>query len=142
MDTKLNMKQWSLATLAVFAIITAFTFVMMRLEVTPWVTSALKPEVTWNDRIGTYLSRLILAALFTYIFTKTTFEDKSNLGHGLRYGFGMGLLMFVPNFVSDSLHTDLPASAQATYMIVGVIQSIVCGAAMAYLYKSGKTEQK
>jgi hypothetical protein len=138
MNTKLNVKQWGLATLAVFIIITIITFVMMRLTVAPWVTTVVPTEVTMSDRIATYLSRLILAGLFTYIFTKTTYEDKSNLGHGIRFGFGMGLLMFFPNFVSDTVHSDLSAMAQGTYMVVGVIQSVICGAVMAYFYKSDK----
>ncbi len=142
MDAQFNMKQWGLATLAVFVIITAVTFVMMRLAVQPWVMPVLQDEITMKDRIGTYLSRLILAGLFTYIFTKTTYADKSSMGHGLRYGFGMGLLMFVPNFIAGVAHSDLSTSAQAVYMVTGLIQSVACGAAMAQLYKPGKTADK
>ncbi|MDP1676707.1 MAG: hypothetical protein Q8L88_07540 [Bacteroidota bacterium] len=138
MNTKLNLMQWTMASLAVFVIITIFTFVMIRLGVEPWVSPIPQDQVTLTDRIATYLSRLILAGLFTYIFTKTTYEDKSSIGHGLRYGFGMGLLMFVPNFVARIVHADSPITVQGTFMVVGVIQSIVCGAAMAYLYKSDK----
>ncbi|MEK9137060.1 MAG: hypothetical protein AAB393_08055, partial [Bacteroidota bacterium] len=90
-----------------------------------------------TGRIALYLSRLIAAGLFTFIFTKAV-TDKPGMGHGLRYGFGMGLLMFVPNFVSGLVYTDLSTTAQATFMVVGVIQSVVCGAAMAQLYKPSK----
>lgn len=141
MNTKLNLKQWALATLAVFVIVTIITFIMMRIAIEPWVMSdpSVQREVTTYDRIATYLSRLVFAMLFTYIFTKTTYEDKSNLAHGLRFGFGMGLLMFLPNFISQTVHLNLTVTAQATYMVVGVIQSVICGAAMSFIYKPSKT---
>ena len=143
MNTKLNVRQWALASLVVFIIITAFTYLMIRLGVEPWVMpSPQGQDVAQPDamsaRIATYLSRLILSGLFTYIFSKTSYEGKSVIGHGVRYGLGMGLLMFVPNFVSRLVYSDLSTAAQATYMVVGVIQSVVCGAAMAQVYKAGK----
>ena len=143
-NTKLNIKQWALASLVVFVILTAFTFCMIRLRVQPWVMPLLQGQVeTGSDvlsaRIATYLSRLILSGLFTYIFTKTKYKDQSGIGHGLRFGFGMGLLMYIPNFISLLVYSNLPIVAQVTLMLVGVIQSIVCGAAMAYFYKPGKT---
>jgi hypothetical protein len=143
MNAKLNLKQWTIASLAVFVIMTIFAFVMIRLGVEPWVM--LTPEGqaatgfgNMTERLAVYLSRLILAGLFTYIFAKTTSENKSSMGHGLRYGLGMGLLMFVPNFVSGLVYSTFSTAAQSTFMVVGVIQSVVCGAAMAWLYKSGK----
>lgn len=143
MNTKLNVKQWAIASLAVFVIMTIFAFVLIKLGVEPWVMpipegqTATAPD-NMTERLAVYFSRLILAGLFTYIFTKTTYDNKSNMGHGLRYGFGMGLLMFVPNFVSGLVYSDFSTTAQSTFMVIGVIQSVVCGAAMAQLYKSGK----
>ncbi len=142
MNTKLNVKQWALASLAVFVIMTIFVFVPNKLGVEPWAwpvpegQAAAGPDAM-TGRIALYLSRLIAAGLFTFIFTKAV-TDKPGMGHGLRYGFGMGLLMFVPNFVSGLVYTDLSTTAQATFMVVGVIQSVVCGAAMAQLYKPSK----
>jgi hypothetical protein len=143
MSTKLNVKQWALASLAVFVIMTIVQFVLSKLGVEPWFFPASQEQTgvapdAMTGRIATYLSRLILAGLFTYIFTKTTYEDKSSMGHGLRYGFGIGLLMYVPPFVWGLAFSGFSTNAQTIFMVVGIIQSVVCGAAMAQLYKSGK----
>ena len=143
MNTKLNVKQWALSSLAVFIIITAFTYLMIRLGVQPWVMpsspelDAAKPDAM-SARTATYISRLILSGIFTYIFTKTSYNSKSGIGHGLRYGLGMGVLMFVPNFVARLVYSDLSTAAQATYMVVGVIQAVVCGIVMSLIYKIDK----
>jgi hypothetical protein len=144
MNAKLNIKQWALASIAVFVIITAVTFIMIKLGVQPWVMPApqgeigTKPDIL-TSRLATYLSRLILSGIFTYIFTKTNYKDQSGIGHGLRFGFGIGLLMYIPNFISLLAFSDLSTAALVSFMVVGVIQSVVCGAAMAYVYKPGKT---
>lgn len=139
MNTKLNVKQWALASLAVFVIMTIFTFVPSKLGVVMPVAQlqpVAGPDVM-AGRIAVYLSRLIMAGLFTFIFTKT-YEDKPGMGHGLRYGFGMGLLLFVPNFVTGLVYWDLSTTTQTIFMVVGVIQCVVCGATMAQLYKPSK----
>jgi hypothetical protein len=142
MNTKLNVKQWALATLAVFVIMTIVQFVLNRLGIEPWYLpvpegqAATGPDAM-TGRIAIYLSRLILAGLFTYIFTKAP-SDKPGMGHGLRYGFGMGLIMFVPNFAAGLAYSGFSTTAQTMLMVVGVIQSVICGAAVAQLYKPGK----
>lgn len=142
MNTKLDVKQWAIASLAVFVIMTIFVFVLNRLGVGPWAMPVPQSQPAAGPdpmmgRIVTYLSRLISAALLTYIFTKT-YRDKPGIGHGLRYGFGMGLFLFVPNFIGGLVYWDMPAASQTIFMVVGVIQLVICGAAMAQLYKPGK----
>jgi len=142
MNTKLNVKQWAISSLVVFVIMTIFAFVLSRLGVESWAMPvpqsppAFQPDVM-TGRIAVYLSRLIAAGLFTFIFTKAI-TDKPGMGHGLRYGFGMGLLLFVPNYVMSLVYMELSATAQTIFMVVGVIQSVVCGATMAQLYKPNK----
>lgn len=142
MNTKLDLKQWTIASLAVFVILTIFTFVLNKLGIEPWSMPIMQSQpATGPDpmtgRIVTYLSRLVLAALFTYIFTKT-YREKPGMGHGLRYGFGMGLLLYVPNFIGGLVYWELSAVSQTTFMVVGVIQFVVCGAAIAKLYNPAK----
>lgn len=143
MDTKLNVKQWSLASLVVFVIKTATAFIVRRIWVIPvspgQVETVADPMV---GRISIYLSRLVLAGLLTYIFTKTNFKGKSGLGHGIRFGFGMGLVMFVPGFITGIVYTNLSIASQASFMVVEVIQYVICGAAMAYFYKSNEAAAK
>lgn len=140
MGTKLNLKQWAIASLALFVIMTIFAFVLNRLGVESWAMPApqpaFQPDVT-AGRIAVYLSRLIAAGLFAFIFTKAP-TDKPGLGHGLRYGLGMGLLLFVPNYITGLVYWEVSATAQTIFVVVTVIQSVVCGATMAQLYKPGK----
>lgn len=145
MSTKLNVKQWALASFIVFVILTIFRILSHSLREYLWpiaVTIGL-PETepnAINSRIAIYFSRLILAMLFTYIFAKTTNEGKSSMGHGLRYGFGMGLIMFVPDFVSGLVFSNFSISGQTTLMVIAVLQFVVCGAAIAKLYVPNKSE--
>lgn len=142
MSTKLDVKQWAVASLAVFVIMTIFTFVFSKLGIEPWAMPVpasqpgVGPDPTMG-RIATYLSRLVMAALVTYIFTKT-YREKPGIAHGLRYGLGMGLLLYVPNFIGGLVYWDLSAMSQTTFMVVGVIQYVACGAAIAWLYNPGK----
>jgi hypothetical protein len=139
MNTKFNVKQWALASLAVFVISTIIKIVLNRAEVNPFPISGPQEQPdAMIARIAMHLSRLIMAGLFTYIFTKTTYESKSNLGHGLRFGFGMGLFLFVPNFIVGFVYSNMSMTVQITYLVVGVIQNVICGAAIALLYKSDK----
>jgi hypothetical protein len=142
MNTKLDIKQWTIASLAVFVIMTIFVFVFTKLGIEPWVLPVPQSQPSavpdaMIGRIAIYLSRLIAAALFTFIFTKA-YTEKAGMGHGLRYGLGMGLFLFVPNFISGLVYWDVSAMSQTIYMVVGVIQSVICGAAMAQLYKPVK----
>jgi|GEM_PF-5564559 len=142
MNTKLDVKQWGIASLAVFVILTIFTFILIRLGVEPWAIPAPQGENVavpdaMTGRIVTYLSRLITAALFTFIFTKTIVE-KPGMGHGIRYGLGIGLLIFVPNYIYGLVYWNLSTAAQTIFMVVGVIEFVVCGAMIAQLYKPGK----
>ena len=139
MNTKLDVKQLAIATLAVFVIMTIFAYVPTKLEIAPWFLAsggtARADEMT--QRILIYLSRLIAAGLFTFIFTKTS-EGKPGIGHGLRFGFGLSLFLYVPWMFSGIAITDWPASALLLRTVVGIIELVICGAAVAQLYKPGK----
>lgn len=139
MNTTLNVKQFSIAWLAVFVIMTIFVFVPMKLEIAPWfVPQSSTPQGNeMSQRILIYLGRLIGAGLFAFIYTKTS-EGKPALGHGLRFGLGLGLFMYVPAMVSGFAVSDWSASALVTRAIVGIIEAIICGLAVGYLYRPAK----
>jgi hypothetical protein len=141
MKAKLDVKQWAIASIAVFIILTIFTFTFNKLGVEPWAFTVPEGQAAEPDgmsgRIAVYLSRLLLAALFTYIYAKTI-ADKPDLGHGLRYGLGMGLILFVPNYFMGLAYWNMSVAAQTIYTTVNVIEIVICGAATALLYKPGK----
>lgn len=145
MNTKLNLKQWAIATVAVFVLMTLIAFLLIRLGVAPWAPSATAtPTVdttTQPDpmagRIVVYLSRLLLAGLFAFIFTKWA-DGKSGTGAGISYGFWVGLLMYVPFFLTFGLYSGEMGS-QVLFIIVGIIQSMISGAIVAQIYKPSTT---
>ena len=136
MNATLNVKQFFLAWLAVFVIMTIFAYVPMKLEIAPWFVPlpAVPQADEMSKRVLIYLGRLIGSGLFTFIYTKTS-EGKPAMGHGLRYGLGIGLLLYVPWMVSAFAISDWSASALLTRAIVGIIDATVCGAIVARLYK-------
>ena len=140
MNTKLNVKQWAIASFAAFVIMTLVAFILIRLGIEPWGTAAT-PTTGQHDpgsqRILIYLSRIALAGLFTFIFTKGV-ENKPGLGEGIRYGMWMGLLLNVPPFFMNLATTDWPASSHIIRMVVGIIEMTICGIAVAQLYKPNK----
>ncbi len=143
MNTKLDVKQWAIASLAVFVIMTIFVFVLGRLGVAPWAwpvppsQPAAGPDPTTGPDCCISLEAHIGGSLLHSSLRKPI-RDNPGIGHGLRYGFGMGLLIFVPSFITGLVYWEVSAVAQITFMVVGVIQFVICGAAMAQLYKPGK----
>ncbi len=138
MDTRFNTKQAIIAWLAVFVFMTIVALIPLKLEIAPWV-GAPGQASQWDEmtkRIFIYLSRLITAALLVYIYTKTS-EGKSGLAHGLRYGFGISLIMYVPWMFALAV-SDWPASAVITRTIVGIIEATIAGAIVAQIYKPPK----
>jgi len=140
MNTRLNVKQFAIAWLAVFIILTIFVYVPTKLEIAPWfvVGQGEPPEaeiMTW--RILTYLSRLIFAGLFTFIYTKTS-EGKPGIGHGVRYGLGISLLTSLPGMFSPVLYFTWGAWTTVIQTVVGIIAGVICGAVVAKLYNPGK----
>ena len=139
MNKTLNVKQFAIAWLVVFVIMTIFAYVPMKLEIAPWVvpssTVAQADEMT--KRILIYLARLVASGLFAYIFTKTT-EGKEGIGHGFRYGFGISMFMYVPWLISGLGISDWSATALFTRAIVGIVELVICGGAIAYLFKPAK----
>jgi hypothetical protein len=103
----------------------------------PTTTEGLAPSYSTEARVLVYLSRVIAAALFTFIFTKIG-ESKPGLGHGVRYGLGIGLLLLLPGYVAGFEFSGLAVSTHTINMVVGLTQYLICGAVTAQLYKATK----
>ncbi|MBM2840182.1 MAG: hypothetical protein HW412_710 [Bacteroidetes bacterium] len=138
MNTKLNVKQWAIATAAVFVVSTIFGYVPRKLEIGPWMPSAqtmAQDEMTM--RVLFYLARLFAAGFFTFIFTKG-FEGKPGIGEGLRYGLWISLFLYVPWLLTGFAFGEWTASALFIRAIIGVMEALVGGAVVAQLYKPSK----
>jgi hypothetical protein len=140
MNTKLNVKQWAIASLAVFVIIVIFTILQAKV-ILPQPMSTEPQSTAQTDaglgRILVYLARLIGAGLFTFIFTKG-YEGKPGLGEGVRYGLWIGLFLLLPGYLMGLEYSGLPLSTSTISLLVGLIQNVLCGAVVAQLYKPSK----
>lgn len=138
MNTKLNVKQWAIATAAVFVVSTIFAYVPKKLEIGPWMpTAQTMAQDDMAKKLLFYLARLVAAGFFTFIFTKG-YEGKPGIGEGLRYGLVISLFLFIPWLLTGLAFGDWTASAVFTRALVGIIEGIVAGAVVAQLYKPGK----
>ena len=70
-----------------------------------------------------------MAGLFTFIFTKG-YEGKPGIGEGIRYGLWIGLLLYVPTFITGLVFAEWSASLQTIRMLEGILESVVCGAVL------------
>lgn len=144
MNTKFNLKQWSIASVAVFIIYSLVGFLLRKLGVEPWVTGTVPSlgdaqQYSWTMSQGVlvYLARIFGAGLFTYVFTKG-YEGKPGLGEGLRYGLWIGLLVYVPAGLYGFASSIFPVSSQVYQIVRGIVEAIICGGVVAQLYKPVK----
>ena len=141
MNTKIDMKQWIMATLAVFVIGIIFALLQTKVILPAQPTAPDAQDMAQSGSMGgrvlVYLTRLITAGLFTFIFIKSS-EGKSGIAHGARFGLGIGLLFVLPNFILGFEFSGLSSSTHAISKIVDLITSVLCGAVTAQLYKPAK----
>ena len=85
-------------------------------------------------RFWTYLGRLTFSLLFAFIFTKG-YEGKTVVEEGTRYGFWIGLLIYVPLLFANILSLHFSGGALVARCIASVIEMVICGIFVAMLYK-------
>ena len=88
-----------------------------------------------------WLTSLIFSIFFVYIyhfFQKGHF--KKGLATGLCYGFLMGFLIEGGNTFNSYALYELPASLVWQWFIYGMIQMIIYGLVVAWIYKSKESE--
>ena len=137
MNTKLDVKQWAIASVAVFVVLSILAFLSIRLEESIFTGLVLRPETTQDTtmlRVWNYLGRLIFSLVFVLVYTKGI-GGKSALVEGLRYGFWMGLLMPLSGFFASLVGTTWPTSFLVTNGLVGLVTFVIAGITAGLLYK-------
>ena len=81
------------------------------------------------------LAQLILALLLTAVYGKGYESGKGGLGQGVRFGFLMGLLLFAPATLMQYCIYPYPGSLLASWLVGGVAEATLAGAAIGALYK-------
>ena len=139
----MNTKRWLTASLVAFVALSVMEFIVHG----SILESAYKanpeywlPEATMRERMwAIFLGQLIYASMFTLIYTKG-YEGKPGLGEGFRYGLYIGFFTAVPRFFINYAVMPYTANIAVTWLVSGVIESIVLGLLVGALYK--KSEPK
>ena len=131
-----DVKKWTYGTLAVFVFISLFEYAVRH-----WILAPMHPEVSSAApenlmllRIAVYLARLIFSAIFAFIYTKG-YEGKSGIGEGLRFGLWIGLLVYLPGFLTNIVGGISPADLLIVRTLLSLVESVLSGIIFALVYR-------
>lgn len=138
MNSKLNVRQWIIAAIAVFVFSSIWNALVARLIMAPSYPSLYPVNPTSEDlmmqRVLIYLGRALAALIFAFVFTRG-YEGKPGIGEGLRYGLLIGLLMQLPAILFNLGLSGLPSSYLLLRAVFGLVDAIVAGIIVAMIYK-------
>jgi hypothetical protein len=80
-----------------------------------------------------WITAIVFSFFFVFIFAKG-YENRG-IGEGIRYGFYVGMLFFFVGSFDQFVTYPLPYSLAWYWIILGVIQAIICGVVAALVYK-------
>jgi hypothetical protein len=141
MSSKLNVRQWIIASVVVFVFLSIWGFLVNRLIMPglfpPPSTSASMAEYgnPILQRLWIYCGRAVFALLFVYIFTRG-YEGKPGLGEGLRYGFWIGLFLSFPGVPTNLIFTTNPTEVVIAQSVLWFLAYLFCGLFTGAVYKA------
>jgi hypothetical protein len=140
MSSKLNVRQWIIASIVVFVFVSIWGFLVNRL-IMPGLFPPASMSTSMADlgnpvlqRFWIYCGRAVFALLFVYIFTRG-YEGKPGLGEGLRYGFWIGLFLNLPGVPSNLIFTANPAEVVVAQSVLWFLSYLFCGLFTGAIYK-------
>jgi hypothetical protein len=136
MNTRLNAKQWILAALAVFVVVSILVFLFAKVSASlfpPTGTTAEQQPDIMMLRVWNYLSRFIYSLLLVVVFAKG-YEGKSGLNEGLRFGVLMGLLIYLAGFFSNLVSSGATTEYLIFHAVEGIVISIIAGMTAGFVY--------
>jgi hypothetical protein len=140
MSSKLNIRQWIIASIVVFVFVSIWGFLVNRLIMPglfpPASTSASMAEAGSPvlQRFWIYCGRAVFALLFVYIFTRG-YGGKPGLGEGLRYGVLLGLFVNLPGVPSQFIFTTNPTEVIIAESVLWFLSYVFCGLFTGAIYK-------
>jgi len=131
----MNIKRFFLAVLAVLATIVATNIIIHSFILMDTYTSL---KQLWRPDMMDlmwimYITDIILAFLFVYIFTKG-YENKGIL-EGVRYGLLMGLLLDGIGTLGQYMVYPIPVSLAVQWFVYGMIRFVILGIIVALIYR-------
>ncbi len=139
MNSQLNVKQWAIATVAVFVAMAIIQYVVHGVMLTGWYMEYpaywRSPEAMMRKMYWMYVGYLVFAALFTYIYTRG-YEGKAGMGEGMRYGVLIGALVGIPKMFIDHAVFFYPGKIILSWCIAMIVMCAILGIIVGMIYKS------
>lgn len=82
-----------------------------------------------------HLTNLVFAFMFAFIFSKG-YEGKG-IGEGVRYGFYIGVMVWIPAAYNTYASFALPYGLIWKWWVLGIIQTVIAGIAVAAVFGRG-----
>ncbi len=138
MGSKLDMRKWLYASVAVFVLYSILQYLVQRIFLMPtfpelYPSSPATQEIN-TLRLYTYLGRAVFSIMFVYIYSRGM-EGKAGIGEGIRFGFWIALLIQVPALFGGLVVLNQPAGAIVGSAVAGIVQYILCGIVANMIYK-------
>ncbi|OGW67930.1 MAG: hypothetical protein A3H49_04335 [Nitrospirae bacterium RIFCSPLOWO2_02_FULL_62_14] len=135
----MNTKRLALASLAVFVVFFVVDGVVNNVLLTDLykqTASVWRPDSEIQGNMWLmWLGTLILAPLFTLIYTKGYEANKPGLGQGVRYGLIVGVLLSAPQCLVWYAVLPIPSVLAFWWFATGMVESIAAGAAVGLIYR-------
>ncbi len=131
----MNWKKFWLAALVVYVVLAITELIIHSLILKGHYTL---PGFRAETEMGGFLwvfwvIGIVFSFFFTFIFVKG-YEGKGVM-EGIRYGFYVGLLLWFTGAFAQFVMYSIPYALVWYWIILGVIQMILCGIAAALIYK-------
>jgi hypothetical protein len=143
MSSKLNVRQWIIASIVVFVFLSVWGFLVNRLIMPglfppPSTAESMSMAESGNpllQRFWIYCGRAVFALLFVYIFTRG-YEGKPGLGEGLRYGLWIGLFLNLPGVPGNLIFGANSTEVVVAQSVLWFLSYLLCGLFAGAIYKA------
>jgi hypothetical protein len=82
-----------------------------------------------------WLGYLIMAPLFTYLFSKGVEEGKGMAGQGLRFGLWIGIFIGAPMSLGWYVVLPIPGILVFYWFAAGLVESLAAGLTVGLIYR-------
>jgi hypothetical protein len=138
MGSKLNIKQWALATIVIFIVMAIIEYLVhgvMLASLYQQYASYWRPEADMKALMPwMYFGYLVFAAVFVFVYARGRAAEPG-VGPGARWGFYIGILLCVPAVFMQHVVFPWPREIIITWCIAGIVECTIFGIITAMMYK-------
>lgn len=141
MNSKFNVQQWAVASVAVFVVLSVFQYLVHGVLLSAWyqehTTYWRSTEEMMNRMHWMYVGYALFAALFSFTYSRG-YEGKPGIGEGLRYGMMVGALIGFPKMFADHTMFIYPGKMIVAWGISTFVVCVMLGILVGLVYKGGR----